>query len=132
MWLGGYFRVASGTLGSAEIEAKFEVAPAVSKDKGSLASPRNPASRVLDKSVCVWESTAGASEPPSAHLAWLRGFVIDHQRQLRELTGECDLSGSLVLAPAGGSMSIAISPNDLQLLAELNVDLTISVQPADS
>ncbi len=124
------FRICSATLTPDVITAQLGVQPSKCFEKGSLMSPRNPASAKRDAALWMLDSTRTNASAEEC-LSDLADFVNRNNDALQRLSGECDFDIFCAFEPCEGERMLILTSPLLRKFGVVPIDLVVNFFPAN-
>jgi Domain of unknown function (DUF4279) len=120
-------RVFSLMKSATELTAVLGLSPTVQHDKGDRYSPRNPDSRVFDRTTCIFETGLPMSATIEDHLLAVVRLVESLGQQLHELASDCEIDIICSVSSDSGQGGIVLNRDLLRRIADLRLDVTFDL-----
>ncbi|MGW5106694.1 DUF4279 domain-containing protein [Nocardia sp. NPDC004123] len=128
-WSAGSIRLTSQAVSASEISARLGIAADRQFERGSLMSPRNPAS--ARRTCSVWIRSSGLADDSDLadHVRALIGLLDGCREELARLSVDCELELFLGFGSENGQGGCALPAGLLADVAALGLDIVLDLYP---
>ncbi|MFC1421543.1 DUF4279 domain-containing protein [Streptacidiphilus cavernicola] len=131
-WSTGSIRIMSQAISASEISARLGLAAGEECERGTLMSPRNPASARREGSVWVLQSGLADDRDLAEHVRALVGLVDGCREALGHLSNDCDLELFLGFGSENGQGGYVLPADLLADVAGLGLDIVLDLYPPET
>ncbi len=131
-WSKGSIRIMSQAVRASEISARLGLTADAEFERGSLMSPRNPASARREGSVWVLRSGLPDDRDLAEHVRALVGLVDGCREALGGLSDDCDLELLLGFGSENGQGGCVLPADLLADVAGLGLDIVLDLYPPEA
>lgn len=131
-WSAGSIRITSRAVGADGISTRLGIAADEQFERGSVMSPRNPASARRESSVWIRRSGLGGESELAEHVRALVGIVDGCRRALAELAADCDLELLLGFGSENGQGGCVLPAGLVMEVGALGFDIVLDLYPPES
>jgi hypothetical protein len=128
-WSAGSLRIMSRTITAGEVSARLGLNPDDRFERGSLCSPRNPASQRRESSVWILKSGLGSDRWPEEHVAALVERLNGKSETLSLLAAECEMELFLGFGSDDGQGGCVLPARLLKEVGLLGLDVVLDLYP---
>lgn len=128
-WSAGSIRITSRAVSASEISVRLGIAANQEFERGSLMSPRNPASARRESSVWLRRSGLADDSDLADHVRALLGMVDGVRAELARLSVDCDLELLLGFGSESGQGGCLLPADLLAGVAALGFDVLLDLYP---
>ncbi|MCU1641386.1 MAG: hypothetical protein JWN03_1661 [Nocardia sp.] len=128
-WSTGSIRICSETVSASEISARLGITADRQFERGSLMSPRNPASARRKSSVWIRQSGLTNDSDLADHVRALVGLVGGCREELARLSVDCEMDLFLGFGSGNGQGGCVLPGGLVADLAALGLDIVLDLYP---
>ena len=132
MWSTGSIRIMSQAVSAREISVRLGLTAGGEFERGSLMSPRNPASARRESSVWVLQSGLPDNSDLAEHVRALVGLVDGCREELGRLSDDCELELFLGCGSETGRGGCVLPTDLLAEVASLGLDIVLDLYPPET
>ncbi|MFJ8045452.1 DUF4279 domain-containing protein [Kitasatospora sp. NPDC096147] len=131
-WSAGSIRITSATVTAAEISGRLGITADHQFERGSLMSPRNPASARRESSVWIRRSGLPDDSDLTDHVRVLVALVDGRRAELAGLSVDCDLELLLGFGSENGQGGCVLPARLLAEVGALGLDIVLDLYPPEA
>ncbi|MFE3105388.1 DUF4279 domain-containing protein [Nocardia tengchongensis] len=128
-WSAGSIRLVSQAVSASEISARLGITADEEFERGSLMSPRNPASARRKSSVWIRRSGLANDSDLADHVRVLVGLVSGCREELARLSADCSLELVLGFGSENGQGGCVLPAGLISDVAALRLDIVLDLYP---
>lgn len=127
-WTRASFRVSSRTMSAAEIHTRLGSPEAGQYERGTLTSPRNPASVRREESIVIVDSGMPSTDGIMSHLEKIAQFVEGRHSELASIAGVCSFDVFSSVSFHRGRGAIVLTNEMLRSFARVPIEVIVNIE----